>query len=118
MNCNLVSDYKKAILNFEGKPDQSAEKKLIVVLKCLMWSTLHTDEREVDEAYWRKLLQLKYAISFIGLDQPHREKICLLRARCFSKEEKAEVYSIIRVLAGYFEEEMKKETERYFALKK
>jgi len=114
----IVSDYRQAILNIEGKHYQNAEKKFIVVLKCLIWSTLVTFGTEVDEAYREKLSKMKYVIKFIGLDQPHREKICLLRARCFSKEEQAEVFSIIRVLSGYFEKEMKKETDRYFALKK
>jgi len=108
MNWDLVSEYRQAILNFERKPDQSVEKHFIEVLKCLTWSTLLTYEWEVAKAFRRELNQMKEVIEFIGLDQPHREKICILRARCFSREEQAEVFSIIRVLSGYFEEEMKK----------
>ena len=108
MDSRLVSNYRHAIQNFKGKFYQSAEKKFIVVLKCLIWPTLNTCVKEVDEAYREKLNKMKYVIKFIGLDQPHREKICLLRARCFSREEQAEVFSIIRVLSRYFEEEMKK----------
>jgi len=118
MNCNLVSDYKQAILNFEGKPDQSAEKKFIEVLKCLMWSTLLTYEWEIDKAYRRGLDHMKEVLEFIGLDQPHCEAIYIARTMCVPDETKAEVYSTIRILSGYFEEEMKKETERCFALKK
>jgi hypothetical protein len=108
MDYEIVSDYRHAVFNIEGKHYQSAEKNFIKVLKCLTWSTVLTYVTAVDEAYREKFSKMKYVIQFIGLDQPHREKIGLLRARCFSKEEQAEVFSIIRDLSRYFEEETKK----------
>jgi len=118
MNCDLVSDYRQAILNFERKPDQSAEKNFIEVLKCLTWSTLLTYEWEVAKAFRRELNQIKEVIEFIGLDQTHLEEMCIVRANFLPEDSKAQVFKTIRVLSRYFEKEMKKETDRYFALKK
>ena len=118
MDSRLVSNYRHAIQNFKGKFYQSAEKKFIVVLKCLIWPTLNTCVKEVDEAYREKLNKLKYVIKFIGLDQPHLEEMCIVRAHFLPEDSKEQVFKIICFLSRHFEKEMKKETDRYFVLNK
>ena len=118
MNWDLVSEYRQAILNFERKPDQSVEKHFIEVLKCLTWSTLMTYEWEVAKAFRRELNQMKEVIEFIGLDQPHLEEMCIVRAHFLPEDSKEQVFKIICFLSRHFEKEMKKETDRYFVLNK
>jgi len=116
MDSELVSQYRHAVLNLEGDPNQTVEEKILTVLKCHMWSTLVTDEWELDEPYREKLSRMKHIIDFIGLDQPHRDSICLLRTKCLSEEDKENVFTLTRELSEYFDREMKEQMDRYFTL--
>jgi hypothetical protein len=118
MDCDLVAEYRQAILIIEGKHYQSAQKKFVEVLKCLKWSTLLTYEWEVAKTFRRELNQMKEVIEFIGLDQKYLEEMCIVRANFVTEDSKTQVFNTIRVLSRYFEKEMKKETDKYYALKK